>query len=155
MFRLKTLVFLLVVASIVLTACQPAAAPQQPSGAETAGLDCAPNFEYSDLVVGFLQTGSEGGWRAANTASFKETAEQLGLTLKFYDSQNDLARQVAGFHQFIEDPLDLSVPGVQPLVVQLGDHVVVRFLGVGGAFARQPTEDSANDSGCSGYQRGS
>jgi len=68
------------------------------------GLPCAPNCEYSDLVVGFLQTGSEGGWRAANTASFNETSEQLGLTLKFYDSQNDLAKQVAGFEQFIEDP---------------------------------------------------
>ncbi len=54
--------------------------------------------------MGFLQTGSEGGWRAANTASFKETATQLGLTLKFYNSQNDLANQVAGFRQFIQDP---------------------------------------------------
>jgi ABC-type sugar transport system substrate-binding protein len=26
------------------------------------------------------------------------------LTLKFYDSQNDLAKQVAGFQQFIQDP---------------------------------------------------
>jgi simple sugar transport system substrate-binding protein len=104
MYRFKTILFVLVVASLALAACQPAAAPQQPAGSDAAGLDCAPNCEYSDLVVGFLQTGSEGGWRAANTASFKETAEQLGLTLKFYDSQNDLARQVAGFHQFIEDP---------------------------------------------------
>ena len=69
-----------------------------------AGLACAPNCEYKDLVVGFLQTGSEGGWRAANTASFKETADQLGLKLKFYDSQNDLAKEVAGFHQFMQDP---------------------------------------------------
>jgi galactofuranose transport system substrate-binding protein len=61
-------------------------------------------YTYNDMVVGFLQTGSEGGWRAANTASFKETAEQLGITLKFYDSQNDLAKQVAGFHQFNQDP---------------------------------------------------
>jgi simple sugar transport system substrate-binding protein len=68
------------------------------------GLPCAPNCEYSDLVVGFLQTGSEGGWRAANTASFNETAEQLGLKLKFYDSQNELSREVAGFQQFNEDP---------------------------------------------------
>jgi ABC-type sugar transport system substrate-binding protein len=77
-----------------LVAC---AQPAQPT-AEPAKLT------YEDMVVGFLQTGSEGGWRAANTASFKETAEQLGLTLKFYDSQNDLARQVAGFHQFNQDP---------------------------------------------------
>lgn len=68
------------------------------------GLACKPNCQYSDLVVGFLQTGSEGGWRAANTASFNETAASLGLTLKFYDSQNELANEVAGFQQFNEDP---------------------------------------------------
>ncbi|MBN1921928.1 MAG: ABC transporter substrate-binding protein [Anaerolineae bacterium] len=77
-------------------------------GKKSAGPACAPNCEYKDMVVGFLQTGSEGGWRAANSASFRETADQLGLTLKFYDSQNDLARQVAGFHQFNQDP-DVNV----------------------------------------------
>ena len=81
-----------------LVAC---AQPAQPA-AEPA------KSTYGDMVVGFLQTGSEGGWRAANTASFKETAEQLGITLKFYDSQNDLAKQVAGFHQFNQDP-DVNV----------------------------------------------
>ena len=81
-----------------LVAC---AQPAQPA-AEPA------KSAYGDMVVGFLQTGSEGGWRAANTASFKETAEQLGITLKFYDSQNDLAKQVAGFHQFNQDP-DVNV----------------------------------------------
>jgi simple sugar transport system substrate-binding protein len=58
---------------------------------------------YKDLTVGFIQTGSEGGWRAANTASFKETAEQLGITLKFYDAQNKLENQVSAFHQFNQD----------------------------------------------------
>jgi simple sugar transport system substrate-binding protein len=97
MFRLKTIIILVVVAAVILPACQPAT--------PKAGLDCAPNCEYQDLVVGFLQTGSnEGDWRAANTVSFKETADQLGLKLKFYDSQNDLATQIAGFHQFIQDP---------------------------------------------------
>lgn len=111
MFRLKVFA-LIVVVSMLLAACAPAAT-QAPAAtavpATTApkaewSLKCAPNCAYKDLVVGFLQTGSEGGWRAANTASFKETAEQLGLTLKFYDSQNDLAKEVAGFHQFIQDP---------------------------------------------------
>ncbi|HJS29925.1 MAG TPA: ABC transporter substrate-binding protein [Anaerolineales bacterium] len=121
MYRIKNLVFLLIIASLVLVACQPAAteappeattAPEPTSPPEAAGsewaLDCAPNCTYDDLTVGFLQTGSEGGWRAANTASFKETAEQLGVELKFYDSQNDLAKQVAGFHQFVQDP-DVNV----------------------------------------------
>jgi ABC-type sugar transport system substrate-binding protein len=114
MLQIKKLAFLVILASLILAACQPAAPAEPAEPAEPEGelsewsLDCAPNCEYSDLVVGFLQTGSEGGWRAANTASFKETAEQLGLTLKFYDSQNDLAKQVAGFHQFNQDP-DVNV----------------------------------------------
>jgi ABC-type sugar transport system substrate-binding protein len=98
MSRLRKIVIVLVIALVVLTACAKGGRKKS----------CAPNCEYSDLVVGFLQTGSEGGWRAANSASFRETAEQLGITLKFYDSQNDLAKQVAGFHQFNQDP-DVNV----------------------------------------------
>ena len=59
---------------------------------------------YADMTVGFIQTGSESGWRAANTASFKETAEQLGVNLKFYDAQNKVENQVSAFHQFNQDP---------------------------------------------------
>jgi simple sugar transport system substrate-binding protein len=105
MYRIKIIAALTLALAFVLGACAPAAAPTEaPPAAPAAGLECAPNCEYSDLVVGFLQTGSEGGWRAANSGSFRETADQLGLTLKFYDSQNDLANQVAGFKQFIQDP---------------------------------------------------
>jgi ABC-type sugar transport system substrate-binding protein len=79
----------------------PTVEPEEP-----VGTACAPDCTYADMVVGFIQTGSYGGgtWRDANTASFKETAEALGITLKFYDAQNDLAKQVAAFHQFNRDP---------------------------------------------------
>lgn len=59
--------------------------------------------KYKDMVVGFIQTGSEGGWRTANTSSFKETAKQLGIKLKFYDAQNKLENQVSAFRNFIAD----------------------------------------------------
>ena len=85
------LAVLLVLSMVVITAC----------GTQATATPAVKTYE--DMVVGFLQTGSEGGWRAANTASFKETATQLGINLKFYDSQNDLAKQVAGFRQFIQD----------------------------------------------------
>ena len=100
--KLYNLLAVLMMASFVLTACgSPApAATQAPAATEAP----AKVWTYADMTIGFLQTGSEGGWRAANTASFKESAEQLGINLKFYDSQNDLAKQVAGFQQFIEDP---------------------------------------------------
>ena len=97
----------LVVALIATGCAQPTAAPQ-PTEAP------AKVWTYADMTIGFLQTGSEGGWRAANTASFKESATQLGLTLKLYDLQNDLAKQVAGFQQFIEDP-EVDVIAISPL----------------------------------------
>lgn len=133
MLRYKFLVFIIAL-SMLLAACQTATeaplaeepAAEEPAAEEPAAagtLACSPNCEYKDLVVGFLQTGSEGGWRAANTASFKETAEQLGLTLKFYDSQNDLAKQVAGFQQFIQDP-EVNVIIMSPLEVTGWEQVL-------------------------------
>lgn len=114
MKNLRKFMLLMFVLVMALAACTTGTVPEVEEPEEEAevveergkgsGLPCQPNCEYSDLVVGFLQTGSEGGWRAANTASFNETADQLGLTLKFYDSQNELAKQVAGFQQFIDDP---------------------------------------------------
>ena len=59
---------------------------------------------YADMHVGFIQTGSESGWRAANTASFKETATQLGIDLHFYDAQGKVENQVSAFHNFNQDP---------------------------------------------------
>jgi len=109
----KKIAFLIVFASMILSACQPAAATDAPAKVWT----------YADMTVGFLQTGSEGGWRQANTVSFKETAETLGLTLKFYDSQNDLAKQVAGFQQFIEDP-EVDVIIISPLEVTGWEQVL-------------------------------
>ena len=116
----KKLAFLIVFASLVLAACQPAApvateAPAAATEAPAAATEAPTKvWTYETMTIGFLQTGSEGGWRAANTASFKESAEQLGINLKFYDSQNDLAKQVAGFQQFIEDP-EVDVIAISPL----------------------------------------
>ena len=112
----KKIAFLIVVATLILAACAPATpAATQPPAKKV--------WTYKDMTVGFLQTGSEGGWRAANTASFKETATQLGLTLKFYDSQNDLAKQVAGFQQFIQDP-EVDVIIMSPLETTGWDQVL-------------------------------
>jgi ABC-type sugar transport system substrate-binding protein len=82
-----------IVVSAALAACSSAAAtPTQKT------------YTMKDLTVGFIQTGSESGWRAANTSSFKETAAANGMTLKFYDSQNKIENQITAFNQFIQDP---------------------------------------------------
>ncbi|MBN1145764.1 MAG: ABC transporter substrate-binding protein [Anaerolineales bacterium] len=102
--------FLLVLVAIFLSslvgcapqAAQPVATEAPPPAEPTAVPQKV--YTYEDMVVGFIQTGSEGGWRAANTASFKETADQLGITLKFYDAQNKLENQLSAFRNFIADP---------------------------------------------------
>jgi simple sugar transport system substrate-binding protein len=99
--------FLLAVTLAAVFAMAACAAPQPaapaPTEAPKAEAPAAAAKTYKDLTIGFIQTGSEGGWRAANTASFKETAEQLGINLKFYDAQNHLENQVSAFHQFNQD----------------------------------------------------
>lgn len=130
--KVTRVLFSLIVAFVLLATAagcaSPAATPEPakpaaPAATEKPAEPAAPKateapakkvYTYKDMVVGFLQTGSEGGWRAANSASFKETAAQLGITLKFYDSQNDLAKQVAGFQQFIQDP-EVNVIVMSPL----------------------------------------
>jgi simple sugar transport system substrate-binding protein len=114
MFRFKTIVFLVIVAAMILPACQPAApaateapaaaAAKTSSGYVVPAAKCAPNCTYKDMVVGFIQTGPEGAWRTANNASFDETAKQLGITLKVYDSQGKVENQISAFHTFNTDP---------------------------------------------------
>jgi ABC-type sugar transport system substrate-binding protein len=115
---MKTAKFLISVAMtlvmvVTVVGCAPKAASPvtaAPAASTTSAgyvipvAKCAPNCKYTDMTVGFIQTGSESGWRAANTSSFKETATQQGVTLKFYDAQNKIENQVSAFHQFNQDP---------------------------------------------------
>jgi simple sugar transport system substrate-binding protein len=113
MSRFKTLAFLIIVASIVLAACAPAAkateAPAKAAKQTSAGYaipaqECAPECTFKDMVVGFIQTGPEGAWRTANNASFDEYAKQQGITLKVYDAQGKVENQISAFHTFNTDP---------------------------------------------------
>jgi ABC-type sugar transport system substrate-binding protein len=72
------------------TVCVPTATPEKV-------------WTYDDMVVGLVQLGSESGWRAANIMSFKETAQELGITLKFYDSANPRSRLEKDFRYFLAD----------------------------------------------------
>jgi simple sugar transport system substrate-binding protein len=69
---------------------------------------------YKDLTVGYAQLGAESEWRNANTASIKETAEKLGVTLKFSDAQQKQENQIAAIRTFIQEGVD--VIGVPPVV---------------------------------------
>jgi simple sugar transport system substrate-binding protein len=96
--KAQTLLFRVMMVLVILATA--AGCAQKPAAEEAPA---AKTYTYKDMVVGFIQTGSEGGWRAANTASFKETADQLGVNLKFYDAQNRLENQLSAFRNFIAD----------------------------------------------------
>ena len=57
--NLLSLFSILVVVSLALSGCGGAPAATEPPAKKV--------WTYADMTIGFLQTGSEGGWRAANT----------------------------------------------------------------------------------------
>ena len=65
-------------------------------------------------MVGYAQLGAESEWRTANTASVKEAAEELGVTLKFSDAQQKQENQIKAIRSFIAQKVD--VIGVPPVV---------------------------------------
>jgi galactofuranose transport system substrate-binding protein len=82
-----------------------------------------PKKTYEDLVVGYAQIGAESEWRTANTVSVKETAEQLGIELKFSDAQQKQENQIKAIRSFIAMKVD--VIGV-PALVETGWEPVFR-----------------------------
>jgi galactofuranose transport system substrate-binding protein len=73
-----------------------------------------PKKSYQDLVVGYAQIGAESEWRIANTASMRETADELGVELKFADGQQKQENQIKALRTFIAMKLD--VIGISPVV---------------------------------------
>jgi simple sugar transport system substrate-binding protein len=109
MFRFKTSFFLIVVASMVLAACgsAPAAATQAPAagggGAKT----------YADMTLCYPQLGAESDWRTANTASIKQTAEEVGAKLVFSDAQQKQENQISAMRACIQQGVDvIALPPV-------------------------------------------
>lgn len=69
---------------------------------------------YQDLIIGYAQIGAESEWRTANTISIKETAEELGVELKFSDAQQKQENQITALRSFIVQKVD--VIGISPVV---------------------------------------
>ncbi len=134
MFRFKTLAFLVVVAALVLTACgakTPAATQAPAGGAKPFGAaSCAPNCTYKDMVLCFPQLGAESDWRTADTASFKETAQQLGIKqLVFSDAQQKQENQISAVRSCIQQ--GVSVIALPPVVEDGWDAVLTEAKNAG------------------------
>jgi len=62
------------------------------------------------ITVGFAQTGSESGWRAANTQSMKDAfSAKNGFKLIFNAADNKPENQIAAVHSFINQGVDAIV----------------------------------------------
>jgi ABC-type sugar transport system substrate-binding protein len=62
------------------------------------------------ITVGFAQTGSESGWRAANTLSMKSAfSTKNGFKLIFNAADNKPENQIAAVHSFINQGVDAIV----------------------------------------------
>jgi galactofuranose transport system substrate-binding protein len=74
------------------------------------------------ITLGFSQTGSESGWRTANTKSINEAAAAAGITLRFSDAQGKEENQIQHIRSFIQQKVD--VISFSPLKVTGWDTVL-------------------------------
>jgi len=75
------------------------------------------------IKVGFAQTGSESGWRAANTEAMKKAFSTAnGFDLVFNAANNDPAAQIAAVRSFISQGVDAIV--IAPIVSDGWDDVL-------------------------------
>src|SRR5215204_6007911 len=103
---------LLAALTLVATGCAGAN-----SGGSAGGGDDGP------ISVGFAQTGSESGWRSANTESMKTAfSEENGFELTFNAADNDPAAQIAAVRSFINQGVDAIV--IAPIVEDGWDDVL-------------------------------
>lgn len=129
--KVVSYVALLMVMAASLVACAapaaPAAAPAaaEPTKAEAAApAAAAPAKEitYKDMTMCYPQLGAESDWRTANTASFKETAEKLGVKLIFSDAQQKQENQISALRSCIQQ--GVSVIALPPVVEDGWDAVL-------------------------------
>lgn len=101
-------VAMMLILALLAVGCAPAAAekPTEPaaSGKKT----------YADMVLCYPQLGAESDWRTANTASFKETAQKLGIKqLVFSDAQQKQENQISAVRSCIQQGVDvIALPPV-------------------------------------------
>ena len=96
-------------AALVLTGCT------SPGAANSGGDDV--------ITVGFAQTGSESGWRSANTDSMKAAfSEENGFKLVFNAADNKIEAQIAAVRGFITQGVDAIV--IAPIVEDGWDDVL-------------------------------
>ncbi|MDP9464660.1 MAG: substrate-binding domain-containing protein, partial [Actinomycetota bacterium] len=103
---------LLVVLAMTIAACG-GDSTDGTTGGDTDSTEPATDGEL--ITVGFAQTGSESGWRSANTESMQTAfSEENGFELVMVAADNDAAAQIAAVRSFINQGVDAIV--IAPIV---------------------------------------
>jgi len=116
--KITNLLKIVLAFSFLLAACAPAATSAPAATAAPA----AKTFTYADMVMCFPQLGAESDWRTADTASFKDTAAQLGFKLVFSDAQQKQENQISAVRSCIQQ--GVSVIALPPVVEDGWDAVL-------------------------------
>ncbi|HUP16467.1 MAG TPA: ABC transporter substrate-binding protein [Acidimicrobiia bacterium] len=117
---------LLVVLALAAGACGGDSADPTTGGGDTA----TTQSDGELITVGFAQTGSESGWRSANTESMQAAfSEENGFELVFNAADNDPAAQIAAVRSFINQGVDAIV--IAPIVEDGWDDVLQEALDAG------------------------
>ena len=115
---LFNLLAVLMLASLVLSGCGSATA----TAPAAADVPANKVYTYSDLTLCYPQLGAESDWRTANTASFKETAQKLGVKLIFSDAQQKQENQISAVRACIQQ--NVNVIALPPVVEDGWDAVL-------------------------------
>ena len=126
----KSLLILMLVA-IFVSACATAAPATEAPADEPMEEAAAPaeTKTYADLTLCYPQLGAESDWRTANSASIKETADQLGFTLVFSDAQQKQENQISAMRACIQQGVD--VIALPPVVEDGWDAVLTEAQNAG------------------------
>ena len=96
------------------------------------------------ITVGFAQTGSESGWRAANTESLKTAlSEENGFKLIFNAADNKQEAKIAAVRSFINQGVDAIV--IAPITVDGWDDVLTEAKDAGIPVILEDRTVSASD----------
>ena len=123
--KVKLLAGIAAVAAVTLltTACGGGSSAGTAGSAAASGGASPAAAAGKTIKVGFAQTGSESGWRAANTKSMKDAFSTAnGFELIFNAADNDPAKQIAAVRSFISQGVDAIV--IAPIVSDGWDDVL-------------------------------
>jgi simple sugar transport system substrate-binding protein len=114
---------LLVIFALVLAplGCSSPGSPVTISSGSSSGGTAKPSKTYKDLIIGFAQLGAESEWRIANSKSIRDTANDLGVELRFSDAQQNKDKQIEAVRKLIIQKVD--VIGISPIVEGGWDEV--------------------------------